>query len=78
MAVTKKKRQPVDYFAEGLRSFMELGLEQGLHVVAASIPITAYVPRGLCWPAPARLLQRGHFGKQLSPLPGPTPACQSV
>ena len=78
MAATNKKRQPADYFVEGLGSSTELGLEQVLDVVAAIIPITAYVPRGLCWPAPTRPLQRGHFGKQLSPLPGPAPARQSM
>ena len=76
MAATNKKRQPADYFIEGLGLSMELGLEQCLHVVAAIIPITAYVPRGLCWPAPARPLLQGHFGKQLSPLPGPARARQ--
>ena len=49
----------------------ELGLEQVLHVVAAILLVTAYVPHGLCWPAPARLLLQGHFGEQLSPLQGP-------
>ena len=45
MAATNKKRRPADYFVEGFGSFMELQLEQGLDVVAAIIPITAYVPR---------------------------------
>ena len=76
MAATNKKRQSADYFVEGPGSPTEHGLEQGLHVVAAIIPMTAYVPRDSCWPAPARLLQRGHFDKQLSPLPGPARACQ--
>ena len=78
MAATNKKRQLADYFVEGPGSSMEHRLEQGLHVVAAIIPIIAYVPRDLCWPAPARPLQLGHFDEQLSPLPGPARACQSV
>ena len=46
MAATNKKRQPADYFVEGLGLSTELRLEQGLHVVAAIIPIIAYVPLG--------------------------------
>ena len=69
MAATNKKRQLADYFVEGPGSSTELGLEQVLHIVAAIILITAYVPRGLCCPAPARPLQQGHFDEQLSPLP---------
>ena len=46
MAATYKKRQPADYFVEGLGSSTELQLEQGLDIVAAIIPIIAYVPRG--------------------------------
>ena len=46
MAATNKKRQPADFFVEGLGPSTELGLKQGLHVVAAIIPIIAYVPRG--------------------------------
>ena len=46
MAATNKKRQPADYFVEGLGSSTELSLEQGLGVVAATIPIIAYVPCG--------------------------------
>ena len=57
MAATNKKRLPVDYFVEDPGSSTEHGLEQVLHVVAAIIPITAHVPRDICWPAPAKLLQ---------------------
>ena len=78
MAATNKKRKLADYFVEGTGSSTEHGLEQVLHVVAAIIPITAHVPHDLCWPAPARLLQQGHFDGQLYPLPGPTRAHQSV
>ena len=46
MAATNKKREPADSFVEGPGSSTEHGLEQGLHVVAAIIPITAYAPRG--------------------------------
>ena len=46
MAATNKKRQPADHFVEGLGSSTELGLELGLYIVAAIIPIIAYVPRG--------------------------------
>ena len=48
MTATNKRRQPAGYSAEGLGLSMELGLEQGLHVVAAIIPVIAYVPHG--WP----------------------------
>ena len=46
MAATNEKRQLADYFVEHLGSSMEIRLEQGLDVVAAIIPIIAYVPRG--------------------------------
>ena len=46
MATTNIKRQPADYYVEGLGSSTELGLEQDLHVVVTIILIIAYVPRG--------------------------------
>ena len=76
MAATNKKKQPAHYLVGGPGSSTELGLEQVLHVVAAIIPKIAHVPRDLCWPAPARPLQQGHFDEQLSPLPGPARARQ--
>ena len=46
MAATNKRRQPADYSVEGLGLSTELELEQGLYIVAAIIPVIAYVPRG--------------------------------
>ena len=46
MAATNKWRHPADYSVEGLGSSTELELEQGLHIVAAIIPVIAYIPRG--------------------------------
>ena len=46
MATPNKRRQPADYSVEGLGLSKELGLEQGLHIVAAIIPVIAYIPRG--------------------------------